>query len=1032
MPTPREFLRFLFPRTALVSLLIAAAAGAQSHKVSGDLVLSPATLGGDLEEARFTPDGSRLVYRADGETAGTVDLYSVPSDGSSAAVRLSAASPEIPSSSVEVFEISPDGEWVVFHGEFDFRLSSAPVDGSALAVQLDEFQAGFGITPDSAQVVWLDDEALQVAPIDGSAAPTVLSAGEGLNQIHQLGFSADGTRAVLAARTCYPCSAGLFSVLLDGSEPLVSLSSLSGQEFALVPGSDTVVFPDVSGGTLGLYAMPIDGSAAPILLSGDLFEGPIHLALSPDGERVVYSDGVAEVYSAPVDGSAAPVKLNGPLVAGGRLVGSPSGTPPFQLTPDGARVVYRADQLVDGLFELFSTPIGGGAWTKMSGTLVAGGDVSDFQVSPDSIGVLFRADRDVDDLLELYGAPFSGGVFQLSTDPVLDGDVLEFQITPDDAYVVYRGDLEVNVREELFSVPITGGPSTKLNGTLAPGGEVAQWSISPDSSRVAYQADEEVDELLELFCAPVDGDDPASKLNAPLDPGPPSGHVLVYEVTADSSSVVYVADGDVEGVLELYAAPVQGGSVIKLNGALVVGGGLSIDVFPPMRVSLDGARVVYLADQETNEQMELYSVPVDGSQPPIKLNQMLLSTGDIGPFELSADGVHVVYVSYRISGIANLFSVPVTGGEAPIQLNATSGQNVALPFHRSEFHVSPGGTHVGFRSGDDLYAAPVDGSQAAVKVSGPFGPGGGIGSVSTELPTFQLSPDGGRIVYLADARVDERYELYSARTDGSSGPARLSGPMTVGGDVIDFGISPDGKRVVYMADQEVNDRYELFSVPIDGARAVRREDGTFLPGRVKLNPTLVNGQSVGLGCCGHTNFVFSPDGSRVLFTAETIDTSHSDLFNAAIDGSELVQLTSGENSVKEFRFSPDGGRVVYLASGIYSTLADGSSPAVGLFLQGTSGQSDERQFVISPDGQWVVNRVDANENGQFELFARPIDGSQSAIQLNAPLVAEGDIATYHVTPAIHVTPDSGNVVYGADQDFDGVFELFASPLPALP
>ena len=58
---------------------------------------------------------------------------------------------------------------------------------------------------------------------------------------------------------------------------------------------------------------------------------------------------------------------------------------------------------------------------------------------------------------------------------------------------------------------------------------------------------------------------PAVKLNGPL---VLDGDVLFFNVTSDSTHVVYVADQDVDGVRELYSVPIGGGSPIKLNGPL--------------------------------------------------------------------------------------------------------------------------------------------------------------------------------------------------------------------------------------------------------------------------------------------------------------------------------------------------------------------------------------------------------------------------------------------------------------------------------
>ncbi len=1030
------------PPAGLLGLLLAAAAPAQSHKVSGALALSPGTLGGDVREARFTPDGSHVVYLADQDTVGTVDLYSAPPDGSSAPVKLSSVDPD----DVQSYQISSDGGRVVFSDATS--LFSAPIDGSAPTVELTPYHSGYQITPDGTHVVWFAGSLLAIVAIDGGGPPLFLDTGNVDPDFTRLMVSPDGERAVLATRGCtyLGCSAGLFSVLLDGSQPAICLVppespgfDALGFDFAITPDSQRVVFyGTLSDGFCGasnppfglragdgqvnaIFSVPIGGATRPTKLSDTIPTGsPVHFEVTPNSERVVYVafSGASEVYSVPVDGSAAPVKLNGPLVTGGQVAPSAPWYPPFQITPDGTHVVYRADQLVYQRFELFSVPVVGGPATRISGAMAAGGSVFDFQVSPDSSGVVFSADRVVDGVVELFGVPFGGGVFQLSPGLVAGGNVFDFQISPDGAYVIYRADQQVDEIVELFTVATTGGPSTKISGTLVSGGDVRfrSWLVSPDSTRVAYLADQEIDEVLEVFGAPIAAAGASVRLNDPLDPGPPSGDVARYAVTPDSSTALYVADGDEEDVFELYRAPVAGGSVVKLSGTLVSGGDVQ-----DLRITPDGARSVYRADQNVNNRSELFSVPLDGSQAPLRLT----SFGDVRSYDLTPDGTRVLYLA-QFGGL-KLYSVPIDGSQAPVQFSS-AGQAL-------QFQISPDGTRVVYRTYFDLYSAPTDGSQPAVKLNGRFGPDSGSYHVMLG-PSFQISPDGKRVVYVADSMVDTHYELFSVAIDGEGGggrSVRLNAPLPPGGDVLQFEISPAGKRVVYYADQEVDERYELYSVPIEGTRPLRRADGSSIPGRVKLNGPLAAGGIVGYGCCYQAGFAISPNGSRVAFSAQSIDRNHHDLFITAIDGSQApLPITSGHFFVGDFRFSPGGERVVYLTtavlSGIYSALVDGSQPPARL-------SEHPGPFSISPDGKWVVLRADRDVAGQFELFGAPIDGSLDPIQLNGPFTADGDIGGTNgdwVTPMLLITPDSGHVLYGADQELDEVFELYATPLPALP
>ena len=92
------------------------------------------------------------------------------------------------------------------------------------------------------------------------------------------------------------------------------------------------------------------------------------------------------------------------------------------------------------------------------------------------------------------------------------------------------------------------------------------------------------------------------KLNAPL---PSGGEVYIgYEIAPDSGRVVWMADGDTNGVGELYSRAIDGsGSQVKLNDTLVAGGDVaSFDIAPG-----PGFQVVYRADQDTDQVYELYT-----------------------------------------------------------------------------------------------------------------------------------------------------------------------------------------------------------------------------------------------------------------------------------------------------------------------------------------------------------------------------------------------------------------------------------------
>ena len=1014
------------PLAPVVLLTLAAALSAQSHRISGELAHSPGALGGDVDEVVFTADGNRVLYLADGDVAGWPDLYSAPADGSAAPVNLSAIIP--PPGRVDRHEISSAGTRVVFSqvaGEHHGALYGALADGSAPAVLLtSEHAYAFAVAPNGERAAWLvfrEDPFslhLEVAPADGSALPIErLSLPDYAYSESGVRITPDGARAivddwvqhVLFVDGYFRNAWRLLSMTLDGSEVAValnpSLPQLNGYVFT--PDSSHIVFLGKSSDTqMTLFRVPVDGSAAPVALSGPMaFSPSASFRVSPDGERVVYQDSSSQLYSVPFDGSAAPVRLDGDPVAGG-------GVRSFQITPDGARVVYRADQLVLGQHELFHVPIEGGLAIQLSGSMVAGGDVLRFEVVPAS--VVFLADRLTDGVEELFAVPFGGELVRLSQPA--GREVNDFRISPDGAHVTYHGDLEVDGRDELFRVSVLGGASTKLNGALPANADVrAGWALSPDSSQAAYLADERTDEIVEAFRVPIAGGT-SVLVNGPLTVGPPAGDVTAYAILPGAGGAIYLADGSDDEVFELYHASLDGQSVTKLSGTLVSGG----DVLE-MRLTDDGGSVLFLADALLDGRNDLFVVASDGSSAALRLSEALADDEDVLSPEVAPGDARVVYFVQGAGG-ARLYSVPIGGGTP--QPLSPSGQSV-LATQRIAF--SPDGTHLVYRTQSDVYAVSTDGSAPAVRVNGRFGPGNPPSFAASQ----QITPDGTRVVYLADAIVDQRFELFSVPIDGGGrGAVRLNGPLVPGGDVTRFEIAPDSSRVVYLADQEIDNRAYLYSVPVGGGLL---QHGALGPRRpwVRLHGVLHPQAQVGftfslIGGSGEAPFRISPDGSSVVFVAGVIgDLHYRELFRASVAGGDLVQLTSGNSYVETLRFSPDGERIVFGAT--QSVCADGSEPVVDL-CSSTSPLSP-----ISPDGDWVVCLGSLEQPGRRDLYAVPIDGSQTPLRISGPSIANGDVVAITTkTPPAQVTNDSQHVVFRADQDQDEVFELYATELPDPP
>ena len=333
-----------------------------------------------------------------------------------------------------------------------------------------------------------------------------------------------------------------------------------------------------------------------------------------------------------------------------------------------------------------------------------------------------------------------------------------FLISPDSTQVVYQAHQQnVVINDfELYSVPLKGpaGAGIILNGALGALRRVSDFRISPDSSRLVYQVDQQTPTVLELYSVPLGG--PATngiKLNGTLVPG---GNVVGFNISPDSSRVVYTADQDTDNVIELYSVPLGDPAVagIKLNGALGAGGSVGFFLISP-----DSGRVVYLARQGTATGYDLYSVPLGGpAATGIRLNRPLVLNGAFTDIQISPDSSRAVYRAEQDTlGVQELYSVPLAGPEA-----------------------------------------------VGIKLNGTLAAGGSV----FELKVFsfgyvrdsKISPDSGRVVYLANQQTQTAFELYSVPIKGPAAAGiKLNGALVAGGSVFDFKISPDSGRTVYTA-----------------------------------------------------------------------------------------------------------------------------------------------------------------------------------------------------------------------------------------
>lgn len=435
-----------------------------------------------------------------------------------------------------------------------------------------------------------------------------------------------------------------------------------------------------------VFAANSDGSGDVLPLT-DVMAG-VHagsFVLGPDRQRIAFAStqdppGRYQLYSAPTDGSQPPVRISHTL--------GPSEfvSPYFRFTSNGARVVYLAQGklysapadgsqpaqpltslTIGGLFQMahgdrvvfssgdyYSVPADGSAApTRLTPPVVNLQPTSEFQVSPNGERLVYRAlefsSGSDDSSSWVFSVPVDGSLPPVPLfDPVFAGEFPaspSIRISPDSAWVVHRSAPEGPPRV-IESAPIDGSaPAELLHPPYSAGGSVSDFFRITEDGSVVFGHQPDAGTSFGLYVTPVDRSTTALRIT------PTAGfpRAFKWEVSAQSR-VVFVA-GSTE--LELYSVPLDGSELpIRLSPPMVANGDVYLlgnDEIPSFRIHPGGAGVLYTADQETDETYELFYVPTDGSARARKMNLRLPAEGDVIHYEFAADGKRTLYLADQLT-----------------------------------------------------------------------------------------------------------------------------------------------------------------------------------------------------------------------------------------------------------------------------------------------------------------------------------------------------------------------------------------------
>jgi Tol biopolymer transport system component len=450
--------------------------------------------GAEVEGYRIAPNSSRVAYVADQDTAGMMELFSVPITGGPIVKLNPTITDEDGSVDSGTLAFSPDSSRVVFISDWEtyanYELFSVPAAGGEATrlngdLPMNGSLSGFEITPDGDNVVYVasqDDASeteLYIVPITGGESVQLNGPLVAGGLVWTAMISPDGGHVVYTAEQDVAGQWEIFSVALT------------------------------------------DPPGAPVQLNPEMadFKDVVYntFRISADGSTVVYAaDGsindVIQFYSVPIGGG--PVTTLTFVAAGAPILG---GQYTFEISPDSSRLVYRVTY--QGARQLYSVPLAGGEVVKLNEELVEFGHVEEFHIAPDSSRVVYLANQQDANSQELYSVPIAGGpVAKLNSALPWLGNVISAQISPDSERVVYVADQQVKSEYEIFSVPLADGDITRLNADLVEDGWVnLAFEIAPNSNHVVYVAEQETVDVRELFVTFEE-----------MAPPPPAGSELLF------------------------------------------------------------------------------------------------------------------------------------------------------------------------------------------------------------------------------------------------------------------------------------------------------------------------------------------------------------------------------------------------------------------------------------------------------------------------------------------------------------------------
>lgn len=613
----------------------------------------------------ITEDG-QIVYLGDFVTSGIVEIISNNFTATNEATLMTASSTSLAPDS---FKISSDEDQVVFTADlntnFITELYSVPINGSSSHIKISANypsydKGGIGVySANNTMAFYTSDVStepifnLYGAEDETSESPTQIN-GTTFNDdfLDNITFFSDDDRVIFHGT----------NEDSGKSELYLTSSSLSNYEklspalpryadvynYKISPNNDGVIYTGgfISRWQYDLYYTPLTSPYTPVRLSsvsGGMDVNTSIFDFSTDGAKVAYLadqtiDGVDDLYVTDTSASSTTNATNFGISYPNADVKD------FKWHP-GGKLVFIAD-ITDGDDELFSVNIDGTGTTKISDTIAGSrSGVSNFKISPDGNTIAYISRQD-NDALELFSTNIDGSASITKLSPnigtsygasmVLDN----FVFTSDSQRIVFlaRNNLYFI---SLYSVKTDGTEQTLLNtNPLGITEYVSDFKLADDDETILYTITNLNSSTISLYKTHITDPNTYDRKINTTSSSNSKVNTLHYLFSKDNSKAIYIADHDENNVFELYST-----SLTSVTAPTKLTSFSGSQYFSELPVAISDGYLLFKTDfAYPFESSKFYKMKDDGSET-LSIDFNYDSSRRIGNFKLTSDESKVFLIT---------------------------------------------------------------------------------------------------------------------------------------------------------------------------------------------------------------------------------------------------------------------------------------------------------------------------------------------------------------------------------------------------